>query len=108
MRVLFDQGTPVPIARFLTGHTVKTARQLGWDTVANGELLRLAEEAGFDVLLTADKNLCYQQNLKSRRIAIVVLSLNRWSLIEKIIPQIVEAVNRATPGTVTVVNAPKP
>lgn len=73
MLVLFDQGTPVPIAKFLLGHVVKTAWQQGWDTLANGELLRRAEEAGFDVLLTTDKNLVYQQNLKDRKIAIVVL-----------------------------------
>ena len=71
MLVLFDQGTPVPIARSLLGHAVKTARQLGWETLANGELLLVAEEAGFDVLLTTDKNLASQQNLKDRKIAIV-------------------------------------
>ena len=62
MLVLFDQGTPVPIAESLPDHSVKTVRELGWDTLANGELLRRAEEAGFDVLLTTDKNLPYQQN----------------------------------------------
>ena len=77
MLVLFDQGTPVRITKFLLGHAVKTARQQGWDTLANGELLRMAEEAGFDALLTTDKNLIYQQNLKSRKIAIVVLGRNR-------------------------------
>jgi hypothetical protein len=55
MLVLFDQGTPLPIANALIGHVVKTARQLGWDTLNNGELLRVAEEAGFEVLLTTDK-----------------------------------------------------
>jgi len=64
MLVLFDQGTPVPIADSLLRHTVKTARQLGWHTLTNGELLRAAEEAGFDVLVTTDKNLVYQQNLR--------------------------------------------
>lgn len=73
MHVLFDQGTPLPIAKALVGHVVKTARQLGWDTLNNGELLRVAEEAGFEVLLTTDKNLAYQQNLRGRKIAIVVL-----------------------------------
>ena len=81
MLVLFDQGTPIPIAAFLVGHSVKTARQQGWDTLGNGDLLRLAEETGFDVLLTADKNLGYQQNLKDRKIAIVVLGRNRWTVI---------------------------
>ncbi len=70
MLVLFDQGTPVPIAEFLFGHSVKTAKQLNWDKLGNGELLNAAEETGFDVLLTTDKNLAYQQNLKGRKIAI--------------------------------------
>lgn len=92
MLVLFDQGTPVRIAKFLLGHAVKTARQQGWDTLVNGELLRVAEEAGFDVLVTTDKNLIYQQNLKSRKIAIVVLGRNRWSIVKLVVPQIVAAV----------------
>lgn len=82
MLVLFDQGTPVGIRDSLRQHTVKTANQQGWSTVLNGELLRRAEEAGFDVLLTTDKNLAYQQNLSQRKIAVVVLGQNRWSLIQ--------------------------
>jgi len=54
MRILFDQGTPVPIRRALENHTVKTARQQGWSTLLNGDLIRAAEKAGFDVLLTTD------------------------------------------------------
>jgi hypothetical protein len=77
MLVLFAQSTPVPIAKFLHGHIIKTARQQGWDTLANGDLLRVAEEAGFDLLLTADQNLVYQQNLKGRKIALVILGGNR-------------------------------
>jgi hypothetical protein len=56
MRILFDQGAPLPIAAYLREHTVRTAFEEGWDTLANGELLRVAEDAGFDVLLTADTN----------------------------------------------------
>jgi hypothetical protein len=106
MLVLFDQGTPVPIASALLGHSVKTARQLGWDTVTNGELLRLAEHAGFDVLVTTDKNFAYQQNLKGRKIAIVVLGRNRWSIVKAVLSQVVVAVNRATPGSYCVVDVP--
>jgi alkanesulfonate monooxygenase SsuD/methylene tetrahydromethanopterin reductase-like flavin-dependent oxidoreductase (luciferase family) len=69
MRILFDQGAPVPVAAYLREHSVRTALEEGWDTLANGELLRVAEEAGFDVLLTADNHLAYQQNLKGRKIA---------------------------------------
>jgi len=61
MRVLFDQATPVPIRTFLIGHTVRTAAQEHWDTLQNGELLTVAEHAGFEVFLTTDKNMRYQQ-----------------------------------------------
>ncbi|MBI3472179.1 MAG: hypothetical protein HY013_12555 [Candidatus Solibacter usitatus] len=106
MLVLFDQGTPVPIANSLWEDSVKTARQLGWDTLANGELLRVAEEAGFDVLLTTDKNLAYQQNLKDRKIAIVVLGRSRWSIVKAVLPQIVAAVKSAAPGSYIIVDVP--
>jgi hypothetical protein len=57
MLILFDQGTPVPLRRFLAGHTVKTAAEQGWSTLANGSLLDAAEAAKFEVLVTTDKNL---------------------------------------------------
>ena len=60
MLILFDHVTPSGVARFLRRHTVTKARELGWDTLANGEMLVEAERAGFDVLLTADKNMRYQ------------------------------------------------
>ena len=106
MRVLFDQCTPVPIARFLPEHTVRTALQENWDTLSNGELLRVAEEAGFDALLTTDTSLAYQQNLKGRKIAIVVLSRNRWRMVQRIIPKIVAAINAATPGSYVFLEVP--
>lgn len=75
MRILFDHGTPAPLQSFLTGHTVREAKAQGWDTFKNGDLLTAAEAAGFDVLVTTDKNIRYQQNLTSRTIAIVVLGM---------------------------------
>ena len=68
-----------------------------------GELLRAAEEAGFDLLLTPDKNLMYQQNLSDRRIAIVVLGRSRWSLVEPALDRISAVVDAAKPGTYTMV-----
>ena len=106
MRILFDQGTPVPITRSLTAHEVSTARQQGWSTLLNGDLLRAAEDAGFNVLLTTDRNMVYQQNLKAHKIAIVVLGKNRWSLLRQWLPQIVAAVESATPGSYTEVEIP--
>jgi hypothetical protein len=78
MRIIFDQATPVPIRPYLQHHTVRTAVQEGWDKLRNGELLTAAEEAGFDLLLTTDKNMRYQQNLAGRKIAVVVLGQQQW------------------------------
>jgi hypothetical protein len=78
MRVLFDQATPVPIRPFLTGHTVSTAAHQGWDKLQNGDLLNAAEAAGFEVFLTTDKNIRYQQNLTGRKIAIVLIRRQQW------------------------------
>ena len=66
MRIIFDQATPVPICPYLEGHEVRTAAQHGWGTLRNGDLLTAAEEAGFDLFLTTDKNIRYQQNLAGR------------------------------------------
>jgi len=82
MRILFDQGTPVAIRNALQDHSVRTANDQGWSTLLNGELLRVAEEAGFDVLLTTDTSLPQQQNLKGRKLAVVILTKNRWLLIK--------------------------
>ena len=106
MRILFDQGTPVPIRRYLTGHYVRTARQEGWATLANGRLLKVAEEAGFDVLLTTDNSIAYQQNLKGRKIAIVVLSRNRWRTVQRMIQEIILTVDAATPGSYALIEIP--
>lgn len=69
MRILFDNGTPNPIARSLVGHQVDFARQIGWQELSNGDLLRQAEDADYDLVVTSDKNIRYQQNLSGRRIA---------------------------------------
>jgi hypothetical protein len=106
MLILFDHGTPRGIARSLVGHEVKEAKAQGWDRLTNGELLAAAEKTGFDVLLTTDKNVRYQQNLAGRKIAIVVLGKGRWRLIRLAIPEIVAAVNAARPGTYSEVEIP--
>ena|ERR1700694_125846 len=108
MLILFDQGTPVGIRHALTEHTVRTAHQQGWSTLLNGDLLRAAEEAGFNILLTTDTNLPNQQKLKGRKLAVVVLSKNRWKLIRPMLPQIAAAVAAATPGTFSVVEVASP
>ena len=107
MLVLFDHGVPRGIARALQLHTIKEARAQGWDTLSNGALLKAAEDAGFDVLLTTDTNLPFQQNLEGRKLAIVIMSKNRWSLVRHNMQKIVDAVNAAKPGTCTVVEIPE-
>jgi predicted nuclease of predicted toxin-antitoxin system len=92
VRVLFDQGTPVPLRSHLPSHQVSTTYELGWSNLKNGELLQIAEQQSFDVLVTTDRNLKYQQNLSSRKIAIVVLSATSWPRIQKVLPTVVEAI----------------
>jgi hypothetical protein len=106
MLILFVQGTPRGIARSLASHTAKEARATGWDTLENGELLAAAKKAGFDVLITTDKNIAYQQNLGNRKIAIVALGKARWGPIRPQIAEILAAVNAAKPGSLTLVKIP--
>jgi hypothetical protein len=106
MLILFDQGTPDPLRRFLPEHRVVSAREYGWSTLANGELLRVAEEADCELLLTTDKNLFYQQNLKNRNIAILVLGKTDWRLVQRKIPEIIAAVNAAISGSYALIEIP--
>ena len=106
MRILFDHVTPRGIAPFLPGHIVTKAKERGWDRLTNGNLLAQAERAGLDVLLTADKNMRYQQNLTGRRIALVVLSTPQWPCLRLHMERIAAAVNAATPGSLTEVEIP--
>ena len=106
MRVLFDQGTPVPLRQALTGHSVSTAYELGWATLKNGELLGSAEEQGFKVLVTTDTNLRYQQNLAARQIAVVVLSTTSWPRIRVVVEHVASAVNSASAGSYVEISVP--
>jgi len=106
MLILLDQATPVPIRKFLRGHAVHTAAQRGWDTLKNGDLLKAAEDAGFEVLVTPDKNIYYQQNLAIRKIALVVLGNAQWPVLRRHVDRVVAAVNAAGPGTYVVVEIP--
>jgi len=96
----------VPIRPYLEGHTVRTAAQQGWDKLSNGDLLTAAEEAGFDILVTTDRNMRYQQNLAGRKIAAVVLGRQQWPRLRRHIQRVVEAVNAATPGSFAEVEIP--
>jgi hypothetical protein len=106
MLILFDHGTPAPLIPFLKGHAITKARARGWDRISNGDLLKAAETAGFDLLLTTDKNIRYQQNLTGRKIAIVVLGNSQWQIVRLNVERIALAVNEAKPGSYAVVDIP--
>jgi len=106
MRILFDQGVPRGLAASLRGHEVTEARKLNWERISNGELLKQAEGSGFDLLLTTDKNVRYQQNLAGRKISIVVLGNSPWWLVRRHLDAIAAAVNAANPGSYTEVEIP--
>jgi hypothetical protein len=106
MRILFDNGTPKPIAVCLTGHEITYTRQIGWHEMENGELIEQAEAAGYEVLLSTDKNIRYQQNLTHRKIALVILSNQQWPLVRLHLDRIAAAVNACTPGSYTEVEIP--
>lgn len=99
-------GTPNPISRSLVGHEVAFARRISWHEFKNGELLQKAEEAGYDLLLSTDKNLRYQQNLAGRKIAVVILENQQWPDVRLHLDRIVSAVNASTPGSYTEVDIP--
>lgn len=106
MRILFDQGTPVPLRRLLNPHRVETVFERGWSTLSNGELLAAAEQEGFEVFVTTDKNLRDQQDLAGLRIAIVVLSSTSWPRIQKAAGTIKQAIDATSPGIFKEVGIP--
>ncbi|MFM1944453.1 MAG: hypothetical protein RI897_3435 [Verrucomicrobiota bacterium] len=93
MRILFDQGTPVPLRRHLCPHVVDTAAELGWSTLQNGDLLAQAEAAGYKLLLTKDQHLRHQQRLEGRKIGLVVLMTTSWPKIQKQVARVQQVVS---------------
>jgi hypothetical protein len=106
VKVLFDQGTPAPLRKALTGHVVATAHEQGWSELENGSLISAAEENGFEAFVTTDKNLKYQQSLTGRRMAIVVLLTTSWPRIQLHLPAVVTAINQAQVGSYREVSVP--
>ncbi|NKB65449.1 MAG: hypothetical protein GKR89_00170 [Candidatus Latescibacteria bacterium] len=98
MKILFDQGTPVPLRRYLTGHSVHTAFERGWAQLQNGELLEVCEQEGFQIFISTDQNLRYQQNLSSRQLAIIILLSTSWPRIERRAEEILGVVGAIDPG----------
>jgi Domain of unknown function (DUF5615) len=106
VRVLLDECVDWRLSRALTGHEVKSARQMGWSAIKNGELLDLASER-FDAFVTVDRNLAFQQNERSLSIAVIVLhaKTNRLADLLPLVPNLLTAIGSAKPGVVTTVDA---
>ena len=107
-RVLFDHNVPAGLRSRLPNHTVRTAAQEGWDTLTNGDLLAAAYAASFDVMVTGDKNLAYQQNLTRRRPSLVILGTPTWPVVRGNLALISDAIDRATPGSYEVLPFDRP
>ena len=101
MKILFDQGTPVPLRRHLHPHFVDTSAERGWSTLQNGELLHEAESGSYEAFITTDRNLIYQQNLTGRKVRILVLTTTSWPRISKKVSQIRAALENLNEGGYT-------
>jgi predicted nuclease of predicted toxin-antitoxin system len=109
LRILFDKNVPVGVRRFLSGHDVRTFVEMQWHPqLENGELLKAAEAEGFNVLVTSDQNIRHQQNLTSRKLALVVLGSNIWPIVRDHSATIMAKVEAATPGSYDFIEMPLP
>lgn len=97
MKVFFDEWVPRPLRGFLPSHNVQTAQELGWGRLKNGDLIRRAEAENFEVFVTSDQNLRYQQNLSERNIAILILSTNYWHTLRDQSSKVQAAIAEARP-----------
>ena len=107
MKVLLDHNIPAKIHRLLTNHEAHTAQQMRWDLLSNGDLLRAAEVSGYQVCLTADQGIFYQQNNRTRVIALVVLTTNDWEVLRWHLLAIDAALSRATAGSFELLTFPR-
>ena len=106
MKILFDHGTPRPLRQYLSAHACDTAADKGWETLRNGELIDQAEQEGYEVLITTDQKLRYQQNLAGRRLAIIVLLKNNWPRVRTRTEEILAALEGIQPGELREVTIP--
>lgn len=106
MKILFDQGVPAPLQRYLPLHDVSTAYEKGWSRLRNGNLLRAAEKEGFEIFLTTDQNLRFEQNLNHRTLAVVILGTTSWPRIKLATDNILAAIETANISQFTFVEIP--
>ena len=107
-RSLLDEGVPVGVRGLLTGFDVAAVPEIGWAGLTNGDLIRAAETAGYDVMITCDQNIRYQQNLARRHLGLVVLTTNYRDTIRANSGGVLPAVEAATVGSYMIVPMPKP
>jgi hypothetical protein len=109
LRILLDRNVPVKVRGFLSKHEVRTISEMNWSPrLKNGELLTAAEAAGFNVLLTCDQNIRYQQNLTGRKLALVILTSNLWPSVRNCGSVLALAVENATAGSCQAITVPLP
>jgi hypothetical protein len=99
MRVLFDQNVPRALRTLLPGHDVRTAAEMGWSTLTNGVLVDAAEGAGFEAIITADRNFRSQVDISNRNLAVITLSTNHWPTLQRGAAGILQALQQARPGS---------
>jgi hypothetical protein len=108
LHVLLDKNVPSGVKRILRGHRVELAEDRGWARISNGALIQTAERAGFDVVVTADQNIVYQQNLKGRKVALVVLGSNIWPIVREHRAAIAEQIRLLEAGGYVFLEMPLP
>jgi hypothetical protein len=108
LRLLLDANMPRGLRAALPSYSVETARQMGWDTLTNGDLLAAAEAAGFDIMITADRNIRYQQNMASRQITLIELTTSHWETVRDNLADIVAAIEAAQPRGYVTIRLPRP
>jgi predicted nuclease of predicted toxin-antitoxin system len=99
LKLLLDHNIPAQLKDLLTAHVTSTAREMGWDRLRNGDLLTMAEAAGFDAMLTADQSIYYQQNNRHRKISLIVVDTNHRQTLERNVEPIVAALERSSTGS---------
>jgi hypothetical protein len=107
MGIVLDEHVPQGVRNQLPGHEVASVQELGWSGIVNGKLLALADEAAFDVFITGDLNIRYQNDLAARRIAIIAISTTHWPRVRASLPALRDAVESASQGTYRSVHLPQ-
>jgi hypothetical protein len=107
MKILLDESAPQKLRLLIEDHVVVTVAYQGWSGLKNGTLLTIAEDAGYDLVITADQEIAYQQNLTGRKLALLVLSTNNWDYVKAAFDRIRTAIASVTTGSYTEVKIPE-